>query len=215
MKCKIQAYEFLVDAILSNRLPPGASIIETEIATTLNISRTPVREAIRQLEAEGLVTHYPLQGTIVSAITPYDVDEIFYLRVMLEVSALRLSYDKLSEEELNNVEKMFNSLDPGSEREEYAFADKTLHSLIVDKAGNFRLKQFLNTLNVQIERFRRLASQGPTGLSKSKNEHLDIIHKLRLKDLKACEASLEKHLNSVKSNTMETVRLFHMDIGGK
>jgi DNA-binding GntR family transcriptional regulator len=78
-----------------------------------------------------------------------------------------------------------------------------LHSLIVDKAGNMRLKRFLNMLNVQIERFRRIAAYEPTRLKRSREEHLAIIHCLQNRDLKACEEKLKQHLQEVKESTLQ------------
>ncbi len=208
MSRKLHAYEYLLEAILSLQLPPGAAIIETEIAAALNTSRTPVREALNELEKDGLVSHYSQKGTFVSEINPHDVEEIFNLRIMLEISALQEAYSKISEEELNKIEMMFSSLDTTSPKEDFALADKGLHSLIVDKAGNRRLKQFISTLNVQIERYRRIAAMEPTRLANSKKEHLEIVRTLRQKDLNSCEASLKNHLNNVKKSTLETAKLF-------
>jgi Transcriptional regulators len=208
---KNQVYEYLLNEILSNRLPPGAPIIEMEIATALHTSRTPVREALKTLESDGLVCHYPSRGTIVSEITPYDVEEIFHLRAMLEIYALQVAYDKLTADELNRVEKMFLSLDDASPWQDYHIADKTLHALIIDKAGNSRLKQFLSILNVQIERFRRLAALDPARAARSRSEHLEIIKALQRKDLQASEESLRQHLVCVKNSTLEIVKLSLMD----
>lgn len=214
MSRKKEAYEYLLEAILSNTLPPGSPIIETEIAAILKTSRTPVREALKELESDGLVIQYPQKGTFVSEVSPHDVEEIFSLRIMLEVFALQESYNKISKEELDKVESMFSSLGANSPREKYALADITLHSLIVDKAGNYRLKQILKNLNGQIERFRRTAARGPTGVSKSRKEHMEIVQMLRRRDLRGCEESLKNHLNSVKSNTLETVRMSLMNKNG-
>jgi DNA-binding GntR family transcriptional regulator len=208
MSRKLHAYEYLLEAILSLQLPPGSAIIETEIAAVLNTSRTPVREALNELEKDGLVSHYSQKGTFVSEINPHDVEEIFNLRIMLEISALHESYDKITEDDLNKIELMFSSMDTASPREAFALADKSLHALIVDKAGNRRLKQFISTLNVQIERFRRIAAMEPTRLANSKREHLEIVGTLRKKDLNSCETSLRNHLNNVKKSTLETARLF-------
>lgn len=210
-----QAYEYLLEAILSNQLPPGSPIIETEVATALNTSRTPVREALKELEKDGLVSHYPLKGTFVSEITPYDVEEIFSLRIMLEVCALQLAINKITDADLDKIETMFSLLDENSSREDYSVADKSLHALIVDKAGNVRLRQFLNTLNAQIERFRRMAAMEPTRMSSSKKEHLEIVNTLRQRDLKSCEETLKRHLNNVKDSTLETAKVYMMDRNNK
>ena len=209
MSRKKQVYDYLLEAILSNKLPPGTPVIETEIANTLSTSRTPVREALKELESDGLFSQYPIKGTFVSDITPYDVEEIFNLRIMLEICALQVAYDKISDDELNKVESKFAALTLDSSKEAYHEADKSLHALIVDKAGNSRLKQFLGILNVQIERFRRMAALEPNRLTNSSIEHLEIIKQLRRKDIKACEESLKKHLNNVKKSTLETAKYLY------
>ena len=167
------------------------------------------KKALKELESDGLVSQYPIKGTFVSDITPYDVEEIFNLRIMLEICALQVAYDKISEEELNKVESKFVALTLDSSKEAYHEADKSLHALIVDKAGNSRLKQFLGILNVQIERFRRMAAQEPNRLTNSRIEHLEIINQLRRKDIKVCEESLKKHLDNVKKSTLETAKYLY------
>lgn len=208
-----QAYDYLLELILSGKLLPGEPIIETKIAEELHTSRTPLREALKTLETEGLVSNYPLKGTFVAEITPYDIEEIFSLRIVLEICALRTSYNRISAEELADVEGMFTALNEHSTNKDYHMADRKLHSLIVDKAGNKRLKRFLNMLNVQIERFRRIAAYEPTRLKHSREEHLEIIHCLQNRDLQACEDKLRKHLQEVKESTLQTAR--EMSISGR
>lgn len=211
MNRKQQAYDYLLEEILSNRLQPGEPIIELDVAAKLNSSRTPIREALKALEADGLVSQYPAKGTFVTDITPYDVEEIFNLRIMLEIYALELSFDKIGASELAQVEQLFLKLTPDSPKQAYHQADKSLHALIIDKAGNMRLKQFLNTLNVQMERFRRIAAFEPTRLANSQKEHLDIIRCIRQHDLDGCKESLRLHLNNVKASTLETAQVMFMN----
>ena len=188
-------------------MPPGTPIVETEIAKSLNISRTPVREALKELEVEGLVDSYNLRGTFVSQITPYDVEEIFSLRIALEILALNLSINRISDEELDELEKLFSDLEKDFTWKETHEADIALHSLIVNKSGNRRLKIFLDTLNGQIERFRRLASKDKMRSNKTTGEHIEIINCIRERDLKAAEASLQKHLNGVMMSVLDISRL--------
>lgn len=208
MSHKDQVYQHLLEAIISNRIPPGTPVVETEVSTELNVSRTPVREALKELEAEGLVCRYPSIGTVVTEITPHDVEEIFSLRILLETFALQLTWDKITEEELDSVETSFAYLDLNSAGDAYREADIRLHSLIVERTGNKRLARFLGILNSQIERFRRIAAYSATRPENSKKEHLEIIHYLRTGDLQACEQSLRNHLTSVKNSTLEVAKIF-------
>ena len=202
-----QVYNYLLEAIISNRIPAGTPIVETDIAVELNVSRTPIREALKELEAEGLVCRYPSIGTVVLAITPHDVEEIFALRILLETFALRLSWNKITKEELDSVEEIFINLDNNSPKERYREGDTRLHALIVNKAGNKRLKKILDLLNSQIERFRRVAAHSYSRPEYSRKEHLEIIQCLRKGDLQACEDSLKNHLTSVKNSTLEVAKL--------
>lgn len=206
-----EVYDYLLEAIVSNKIPPGTPIVESEIASELQMSRTPIREALKELEAEGLVSRYPSRGTVVSEITPYDVEEIFTLRITLEVLALQLAWEKIPVDELNKVEELFLKLNEHSSKEELHQADKSLHALIIDRAGNRRLKQILNQLNSQIERFRRVAAMEPSRMKRSKQEHLEIIQFIRNKDLHACQESLRKHLLNVKQSTLEAAKLIAMN----
>ena len=207
MSHKDQVYEYLLEAIISNRIPAGTPIVEMEISNELNMSRTPIREALKELEADGLVSRYPSIGTVVTQITPHDVEEIFSLRILLETFALQQSVDKITEKELDEVENIFLNLSLNTSPNFYHEADKQLHYLIVSRAGNRRLKKFVDLLNSQIERFRRIAAVSSTRPDKSKQEHLEIIHNLKKRDLKACEESLRRHLISVKNSTLEVAKL--------
>lgn len=196
----------MYNEIILNNLRPGTPIVETEVAKFLNISRTPVREALKELEADGLVTSYNSRGTFVSYISPYDVEEIFSLRITLELLALNLSMDFITDEDLDLLEKKFTELLNDFSWEKNHETDTELHSLIINKSGNKRLKIFIDTLNGQIERFRRIASKDAVRASKSVSEHMEIIDHIRKRDLKACEESLIKHLEGVKKSVLQISR---------
>jgi DNA-binding GntR family transcriptional regulator len=206
MSHKNRVYEYLLEAILSNELKPGMPIVESEISSKLGVSRTPVREALKELVANGLVSQFSSRGTFVSQITPYDVEEIFSLRIMLEIFALESAWGTIAGNELKEIKNMFLNLNSNSKKEDYHKADTALHKLIMDKAGNRRLKQFLNILGFQIERYRRVAALESTRLSKSRSEHLEIIKYIEEDNFKACEKSLKKHLENVKNSTLEAAK---------
>ncbi|MDQ0206141.1 GntR family transcriptional regulator [Alkalicoccobacillus murimartini] len=203
MSRKKQVYEHLLELILSNKLTSGSPLIEMDISKELQTSRTPVREALKELESDGLVYHYPSKGAFVTNISASDVEEIFSLRIMLEVFALQQAIEKIDPQELDRLEDMFTSLDEDSSKEDLHEADTSLHQLIMDRAGNRRLKQFLMMLSVQIERFRRVAAFDTNRLSFSKKEHLEIISFIKKKDVTSAEESLIKHLENVKKSTLE------------
>src|SRR5262245_37277219 len=105
-----EAYRFLKTRIMSAALPPGASLNEMEIAAALGTSRTPVREAIRKLEQEGLAMRYPNRGAIVTKLSMTDVLEIWQLREILEPAACRLAADRIDGAALDRLEAALREL---------------------------------------------------------------------------------------------------------
>ncbi|WP_312832999.1 GntR family transcriptional regulator [Sedimentibacter saalensis] len=201
------AYDYLKNMILSNKLAPNAPIREMDIANELKISRTPLREAMRELEAEGLIVSYPSQGSYVSKITPYDIEEIYELRVLLELHSLENSISRFTDDELNYLSKAFDQTYDDIDWIEYHKADRMLHQLIIEKAGNKRLVGFMNNLNAQIERVRRMSSSDIKRRESSYREHKEIINLIRNKDLQKCKVSLGNHLRSVANSSIEVIKM--------
>lgn len=201
------AYSYLYTKIVSHELEPGSAIVEQEISNSLGISRTPVREALKQLGAEGLVRIIPARGAFVSEITSQDVEEIFSLREMLEVWALKVGLEHMPEEEIDRVEKLLCSLNENCSNDKFYSIDRTLHDLIVRYCGNRRLIAFLNTLNAQIERTRHISALLPHRLQKSKQEHLAIIAAIKERNSdKACDL-LSEHIRNVKKSCLEEIKI--------
>ncbi len=200
-------YEQLFRQILRGELAPNALLSESELAKRLESSRTPVREALLMLEGEGLVRRYPGRGYLVTEITPQDVDEIFELRITLEVLALRKAYAAISSPVLAGLELQLTKLKEGDSPDDYYAADRTLHELLAQYCGNARLQVFLNTLDSQIERVRYISARRPDRLKESRREHLDIIHALMERDLPKAEERLTLHIRNVGESTKTVCRL--------
>jgi DNA-binding GntR family transcriptional regulator len=141
------AYEYLKDEIISMRLLPGTPVLEQEVADILNISRTPVREAMHMLQNKGLLCCYLYQGTYVSAISIDDAIEICELRELLEVWTLRKSINFIDEDELDRIEQSFELAKSENNWENYRQVDNYFHTLIVEKSRSSRAKLILDTIN--------------------------------------------------------------------
>lgn len=204
--CKRRAYDYLSNSIINNQFQPGQPIIEQEISKTLGTSRTPVREALKQLESEGLVRHIQGRGTFVSQVTTQDVEEIFDLREMLEVLALQGAWGKIRDDEIEELVKFLSSLDAKCSSDDFYESDRRFHDLIVRNGGNYRLESFLNNINAQIERIRRISSLTPQRLGKSKAEHLEIIYALKERNLTKTEELLRMHIRNVRASAIEVCR---------
>lgn len=195
-----EAYRYLKTRIMSADLPPGASLNELEIAAALGTSRTPVREAIRKLEQEGLVMRYPNRGAIVTKLSMTDVLEIWQLREILEPAACRLAADRIDRDALARIERDLIDLkeqETGPEAyEAFLQADVSLHGLIVDATGNATLRQVLEMLNARIVQARVVTSPGR--FRHAVAEHLAIIAALKARDAQEAIEAMRRHLESAR-----------------
>lgn len=209
---KEEAYDYIKEEIMSNRLRPGAAIREMDIAEALKMSRTPIREALRDLEADGLVVSYTARGVFVTSFTPYDVEEISELRILIECWSLERGFHRITEEELDYVQAAFENGWSNQDWNQIHQADRLLHKIIMEKSGSSRMVQFMNTLNTQIERVRRVSTQSYGRSQMSYEEHLEIIRCIRSRDLEKSKEALRKHLQSVGASAIEAARTTEVEL---
>ena len=203
-----KTYKAIKQAIISYEVKPGEPLAEEQIANKLGVSRTPVREALKELQKEGLVKMIYRKGAFVADISSEDVEEIFLLREILECAAVKIAIPRLKEEDLIEMESLFNSISKDIEMKNYKDifdTDIKLHSLIVDTAGNRRLSKFLNILNGQVQRMRILSATAPGRLNKSLQEHKDILEALKKRDTGLAEQRLKHHIRNIKNNILEVL----------
>lgn len=199
-------YEELFRQIIHGDLAANTLLSESDIAKQMASSRTPVREALLMLEGDGLVRRYPGRGCLVTEITLQDVDEIFELRLQLELLALRKAYAALTPELLRELEEQLERLDKDSSPDDFYAADRRLHELLAQYCGNTRLQAFLDTLDSQIERLRYISARRPDRLRESRAEHLDIIRALTAQNLPLAEEMLARHIRNVGESTKSVCR---------
>lgn len=198
-----RAYEFLYKGILAGDFPLGSPISEVDIGEALGLSRSPVREALKLMEAEGLVSHYPGRGTFVTDITQRDLEEIFELRIMFEIHSLRTAFRYFDEDILDKLEQDLLNLDESSDPQQYYDANHALHSSVIAYGGNSRLEKFYNMLTAQFAIVNRISSRDPEHFGASKKKHLDIVQALKRGDLESAERCLSLHLHEVKERTIK------------
>jgi DNA-binding GntR family transcriptional regulator len=197
-----EAYRYLKTRIMSAALPPGASLNELEIADALGISRTPVREAIRKLEQEGLAMRYPNRGAIVTKLSMKDVLEIWQIREILEPAACRLATARIEDAALERIEKVLLELKErpvGPEGyEAFLRADLDLHGTILEASGNGTLRQVVDLLNERIVQVRVVTS--PPRFQRSVDEHIAIVGALRARDAGAAAEAMRRHLANAREH---------------
>jgi DNA-binding GntR family transcriptional regulator len=197
-----EAYRYLKTRIMSAALPPGASLNELEIAEALGISRTPVREAIRKLEQEGLAMRYPNRGAIVTKLSMKDVLEIWQIREILEPAACRLAAARVDDRALDRIEKVLLELKQrpvGADGyEAFLRADLELHGMVLEASGNGTLRQVVDLLNERIIQVRVVTS--PPRFQRSVDEHLAIVGALRTRDAGAAADAMRRHLANAREH---------------
>ena len=193
------ATEFLVEAIVSGELRAGQQVKEEEIASRLGISRPPLREALRALETEGLVVRRPRKGVFVSHITPKDVWEIYTLKMALYSLATRLAMEKMGPKEMRKLEHVVDRMEACLNKEpqevsRYQNYHEQFHGIIMEVAGNERLKRISSSLHNQVKRFSYRSLRDPEHLRRSCMYHRRILEAIKECDVAMAEELTELHV---------------------
>lgn len=197
--------DYIKDSILSGDYKQGDHILETEVAKTLGTSRAPVREAIKELEKEGVVEIVPRRGTYVSKFSLEDIREIFEIRMLLEnnIFKILISEDKLTEEDYNKLEKLVEEMiaiaNSSEDKKEKAlqinYKDIEFHRYLWKKSGSQRRVNILEGIFLQL-RIAMLYDTDKTGdLNKTATDHYEIINALKSKDYENCKKALKEHIS--------------------
>lgn len=174
--------DFIKDSVVSGRLKPGERVPEQEIAENLGISRTPIREAFRQLESEGFISVTPRKGAVVSPITDKDVNEFYAIKSLLEGFAAKTACTKLTQKDIKRLESLNSQMGRCAEKSDvkgFFKLDYQFHDIFLKACGNEKLCAMVYQLVQQFERFRITALSVPGRMTDSVKQHRDIIEAFR------------------------------------
>ena len=172
-----QVYQILREEILNGSLQEGQWLQELEISRRLGVSRSPVREALRELSADGLVSEIPNKGVFVRTFTTKDIEEVFEVRVLLENHAIESLY-RLSDNDRMRLEatiKELRSAYEDGDRRLYIKKDSELHKLFISLSGNELLHSMYERVDCVIQRFRIYSLEEERRFSDSLDEHERIV----------------------------------------
>ena len=203
-----RAYNAIKEAILTLQIQPGEILSTIRLAKQLNISRTPVREALLRLERDGLVVVMPQKGAVVTGITVEDVREIYELRIILKSYAVKKAATTLTDEELAYLETVMQKADDAFTRGERKLASniaRELHDVLINKVNNRRLTVFLEELDSSYERIRHFSILIPDRLERSFEQHKAILAALRVRNPSQAEHAIEDHLISVREEILSSI----------
>jgi DNA-binding GntR family transcriptional regulator len=169
----------LKQAILNGTLPGGSPLRQEELASTFGVSRMPIREALRQLEAQALVDFYPHRGAVVSEISAQDAADNYTIRLALEPVALRLSIPKLNGADLDRADEILSEMDGEPDQNRLGALNRRFHMTLYARADRPRLLSLVEQHLVQADRYLRfhLAAMGRHHISQS--EHRALVEAAR------------------------------------
>jgi DNA-binding GntR family transcriptional regulator len=200
------AYRRLLEDIRSGALAPGARLRETELADRLGISRTPVREAIRQLEADGLVTHLPRQGATIRRLDHAEVVELYEMRAVLEGTAARLAARAASEIELAELAALNAELEAAPAGPQAREVNRQFHRSLLDAARNRFLLKSVSALQKTLLILGPSTLADPSRAAAAVAEHAAVLTALRARDGAAAEAAMRAHVEAALSARIRGMR---------
>lgn len=193
-------FNTLRQAILKGELKPGERLMEIQLAEKLGVSRTPIREAIRKLELEGLVIMIPRRGAEVAKISHKSLQDVLEVRGALEELATDLACQRISDEELKELtdaEDHFKKVVENNGTEmEIAEADEAYHDIIYKATRNDKLIQMINNLREQMYRYRLEYIKDEAQRGTLINEHESILEAIRIRDIIRAKTLMKEHIDN-------------------
>ncbi|MDQ0273368.1 GntR family transcriptional regulator [Cytobacillus purgationiresistens] len=211
-----RAYHTIRLAIRDLILPPGKALLEREISETLQMSRTPVREALVRLEMEGVVRLVPRRGFIVEPIEKEDLKEVYEIIKTLDGLAIEMATANATDEELDRLEAIIEEQQVTLKNEnlkQWSFLDDLFHATIVEYANNKRLSAVIDSFADQSYRARLFTIKERPIPTRSIIEHKAIVSCMRAKDEKAASILIQSHRIRAQKEILEVLdKITHTEI---
>lgn len=199
----------LRDEIFNGSLAPGSFVDEAVMCERLSISRTPLREALKVLSAEGLVRHEPRRGCFVNEVTEQDLDEIFPVIALLEGRCAFEAARKACDADLSVLENLHQQLQAHAQAKrivDYYQTNYTIHEAIITLANNRWLAQVISDLRKILRLARLQQLHAPGRLQQSLNEHLAVFAAIKARDSEGAEMAMRTHLTRQREALRELAR---------
>lgn len=198
-----RVFKRIREAILNGEYKQGDPIRETVIARQLSVSRTPVREAIRQLELEGLVYSIPNKETVVAGISETDVEDIYMIRSRVEGLAAKKAAERITDKEIKEIEEVLELTEFYARKgdiEHIGELDHKFHDLIYIAAKSKIMKQVLSDFHIYVQKTRMASLAVPGRIEGLLKEHTAIFNAIKHKDGEQAEQLMTEHIQEVSRN---------------
>lgn len=205
-----RAYQTIRQAILDGEVLPGSRLREEQLATEIGVSRTPVREALRRLLADGLVETVHNTGTFVADLAPDDLLEVFELRAMLEAYVARRAARTISDEQLAELDRLAAEMEAlhigdAAQNEQFARLNTAFHTVILQASRSRWLEPILSRMfGVPLVLLKQFRLKSLVNVARSNRQHREIIEALRDHNEQWAGTRMESHLISTRPMIDET-----------
>ena len=202
-------FNTLREAILKGELKPGERLMELQLASKLGVSRTPIREAIRMLEQEGLAVTMPRKGAEVAKMTLKDMEDVLEVREALDELAAKIACKKISDEQLANLktikDEFKRSMDSGDVKK-IAEEDVKFHDAIYEATNNAKLVSMMNNIREQMYRYRVEYLKEEQTRNLLVSEHEELVKAIREGDVQKAQDISFHHLENQRMAIIRTIR---------
>jgi DNA-binding GntR family transcriptional regulator len=192
--------------IMSGALPEGHQLRQEALAAELGVSRIPIREALRQLEAEGFVAIASHRGDVVSKLSPDEIIELFELRIRLETWLLELAIPQMSEGDLDTAEAALEAMISNRRIENWGQLNWDFHAALYAPAARPATLRILRRINENTDRYIRLQISLTSGQLKAHREHKELLQLCRARNAARAAAALERHIVDVRDGLIAELK---------
>jgi len=206
------AYETLKHAIITGQIPAGSRIVETEYADKLHISRTPLREALRKLERDGLVEYVLRRGVVVRAFTIADVEEIYTIRNALEMLTLPSIIENATPDDIRSMRDKLHKMDAfiaKNDIEGVSPLARSFHDQLTSISGLNRILRVIQSQDEYIRRFSAMSIARETRRKSAHEEHYKLVEYVEQRDLENFEKLMRKHIERSKETCLAALAEAH------
>lgn len=200
--------------ITSGELAPGLRLVEADLAVGLSVSRTPLREALQQLEAEGFAERMPGGGLVVTGMYPEDVSDLFWLRAVLERAVVEEVTRTVTPEQIDGLERVVEQMDLLRDHpERFLELGREFHDALAGLLGNQRCRTVLRQVRSHVDRYWAVTTaRRPGRTSYALNQHREIVSLMRQGDAEAAGAKMNEHIMAEADVCLETVRAIQAEV---
>lgn len=202
-------FKTLRKAILKGEIKPGERLLEVSLAKNLGVSRTPIREAMKMLEDEGLVTIKPRRGIVVAGITEKSLKDVLEVRKVIEDLAIELACERITDDQLIRLTVAREDFIAAMEKDDpmkIAELDEKFHDIIFEGSGNDKLLQLLNNLREQMYRYRLEYVKDKSEWEHILEEHTQMLSAIKRKNARKGKDIIKKHIDNQEKAVLKGIK---------